>query len=264
MRQHHHLTCSFACLIKPWTRSRWGRLMRAPIRVSSRSGSPTLIFWVRFTTSFVKTSSIFLSTNTRVPLQHTWDTRQAAQNKTHITPQFFPCLSPATEALRKAPPQLLKQLTCPWEQRLDYPAAHDCTAQSMLDTVVLMPPGGKNTSSHQQERTSAALSVPRDDPSKPICQQDHMKPAAHMEIPNLGQRTEPHGAVAQHTRLEPAAHPEDTRTASSDLCAPDWSPVHSSSCWRGSTSGKDRASAKSRSAEVPCTGFCKGILSDPL
>lgn len=64
--------------------------MRAPIRVSSRSGSPILIFWVRFTTSFVKTSSIFLSTNTRVPLQHTWDTGRAAQVKAHSAPQSFP------------------------------------------------------------------------------------------------------------------------------------------------------------------------------
>lgn len=64
--------------------------MRAPIRVSSRRGSPILIFWVRFTTSFVKVSRIFLSTNTLVPLQHTWDTGQAAQNRKHSNPQSFP------------------------------------------------------------------------------------------------------------------------------------------------------------------------------
>ena len=145
--------------------------MRAPIRVSSRSGSPTLIFWVRFTISFVKTSSIFLSTNTRVPLQHTWDAGQAAQSKIHGTPQSLPAQVLLTEALRKAPLQLLNQLTCPWgHSRLDYPAAHRCGEQSVLDLLLLMPRGSKSTSSHQQERALVAISVPSDDPSKPICQ----------------------------------------------------------------------------------------------
>lgn len=104
-RQQHNLTCSFACLIKFWTRSRWGRLMRAPIRVSSRSGSPILIFWVRFTTSFVKVSRIFLSTNTRVPLQHTWNTERAADNKARRTLQAFlqgPCCRGSLKSPQKS------------------------------------------------------------------------------------------------------------------------------------------------------------------
>lgn len=68
------LTCSLASLTNPRTRSRCGRLMRGPILVSSRRGSPSFILWVCFTTSAVNLSRMSFCTNTLVPLQQTWGT----------------------------------------------------------------------------------------------------------------------------------------------------------------------------------------------